>query len=76
MRAVEYLSGGITNSNFKVTLADGSCYVVRVFGRQTELLLVNRRVEEAAARVAASLGLGAAVIADLRDEGVLVLEYR
>jgi len=74
-RAVEPLSGGITNANYKVTLPDGSRYVVRVFGGETNLLLINREVEETATRIAASLGLGPAIIADLRDERALVLEF-
>jgi thiamine kinase-like enzyme len=38
-------------------------------------LLINRDVEEVASRVTASLGVGAGVVAALRDEGALVLEY-
>jgi thiamine kinase-like enzyme len=72
--AVELLSGGITNANYKVTLAGGARFVVRVFGERTELLLVDRDAEEAATRITASLGLGPALVADLRGEGALVLE--
>src|SRR5207244_1191167 len=50
--AVEPLGGGITNHNFKVTV-DGSSYVLRVGGKDTELLGIDRAVEEAAARMAA-----------------------
>ena len=38
------LSGGLTNSNFKVDV-DGAPYFVRVPGASTELLAVNRENE-------------------------------
>ena len=73
--AVEYLPGGLINSNFKVTAKDGSRYVVRIFGQQSELMPINREAEVAATTIAASLGIGPSVIADLRDEGALVIEF-
>ena len=39
--SITSLSGGLTNSNFKVEV-DGTPYFVRVPGASTELLAVNR----------------------------------
>jgi thiamine kinase-like enzyme len=61
---METLGGGITNHNFKVTFADGlDTVVVRAPGKDTDLLGINREVESAAARMAASIGVGPEVVA-------------
>src|SRR4051812_20192867 len=60
---MEPLGGGITNHNFKVEFADGETVVVRAPGKDTELLGIDRQVESAAARMAASIGVGPEVIA-------------
>ncbi len=73
--AVEYLPGGMTNANFKVTVKDGARYVVRVFGQESELLPLDRKAEVANTAGSASLGIGPAVIADLESEGAVVLEF-
>ena len=39
------LSGGITNHNFRVTLG-GDDYVLRVHGKDTELLGIDRQAEQ------------------------------
>ena len=44
---VEVLGGGITNHNFKVEVAGGP-YVLRIAGRDTELLGIDRAVEHEA----------------------------
>jgi thiamine kinase-like enzyme len=60
---MEVLGGGITNHNFKVTFADGlDTVVVRAPGKDTELLGIDREVESAAARMAASIGIGPEVV--------------
>jgi thiamine kinase-like enzyme len=72
--AIEPLGGGITNRNFKVE-TDGRKFVLRIGGRDTELLGIDRSAEHAASTVAADLGLGPEVIAYLEPEGYLVTRY-
>jgi thiamine kinase-like enzyme len=60
---MEPLGGGITNHNFKVSFEDGETVVVRAPGKDTELLGIDRQVESAAARMAASIGVGPEVVA-------------
>ena len=71
---VEPLGGGITNRNFKVE-ADGQAYVLRIGGKDTHLLGIDRRAEYQAASVAASLGVGPEVIAFVEPEGYLVTRF-
>ena len=71
---IEPLGGGITNYNFKVSL-DGEAYVLRIGGKDTEVLGIDRRAEHAAALAAASVGAGPEVVAFLEDEGVLVTRF-
>jgi thiamine kinase-like enzyme len=71
---IEPLGGGITNHNFKVSL-DGEAYVLRIGGKDTELLGIDRRAEHAAAVAAAAAGTGPEVIAFLADEGALVTRF-
>ena len=53
---VEPLGGGITNRNFKVSVG-GETFVLRIGGKDTELLGIDRDAEHAASRIAAGLGL-------------------
>jgi len=71
---IELLGGGITNRNFKVEVA-GDEFVLRVGGKDTELLGIDRTAEHAASRVAAELGLGPEVIAFVEPEGYLVTRF-
>jgi thiamine kinase-like enzyme len=71
---VEVLGGGITNHNFKVTL-DGDSYVLRVGGKDTGLLGIDRSVEHGASRVAAELGIGPEIAAFVEPEGYLVTRF-
>ena len=71
---VEPLGGGITNRNFKVSL-DGDAFVLRIGGKDTELLGIDRADEHAASRVAAGLGLAPEVVAFVEPEGYLVTRY-
>jgi thiamine kinase-like enzyme len=71
---IERLGGGITNHNFKVSL-DGDAYVVRIGGRDTEVLGIERPAEHEAAARAAAVGTGPEVVAFLADEGVLVTRF-
>jgi thiamine kinase-like enzyme len=71
---VEVLGGGITNRNFKVTLDDGA-YVLRIGGKDTELLGIDRRVEHQASLAAAAVGVGPEVVAYVEPEGYLVTRF-
>jgi thiamine kinase-like enzyme len=72
---LEILGGGITNYNVKVSLEDGSAYVVRVAGRNTELLGIDRRAEYEATHAAAVVGVGPEVVDFLEPEGWLVTRF-
>jgi len=71
---IEPLGGGITNHNFKVSL-DGDAYVLRIGGRDTGLLGIERPAEREAAARAADVGTAPEVVAFLADEGVLVTRF-
>jgi thiamine kinase-like enzyme len=74
VRAVETLGGGITNRNFKVTLDDGAV-VLRIGGKDTSLLGIDRHVEHAASQAAADAGLAPPVVTFVEPEGYLVTQY-
>ena len=71
---VSSLSGGLTNDNYLVE-AGGVRYVVRIPGRSTELLAIDRANEHANAGAAAQAGVGPAVLEYLPDVEVMVLEF-
>jgi thiamine kinase-like enzyme len=71
---IEMLGGGITNRNFKVSV-DGGVYVLRIGGRDTELLGIDRRAEHEASLAAAAVGVGPEVIAFVEPEGYLVTRF-
>ena len=73
-RPVEALGGGITNHNFKVEVG-GETFVLRVAGKDTELLGIDRGVELAATSAAADLGIGPEVVAFVEPEGWLVTRF-
>lgn len=68
------LTGGLTNVNYRVQV-DGTPYVVRVPGRNTGLLAINRDHEYHNTVAAAQAGVGARVIHHLPELSVMVLEY-
>ena len=68
------LSGGLTNSNFKVEV-DGTPYFVRVPGASTELLAVNRDNEYHNSKAAYQAGVGPKVLYHLPEYDVMVLEF-
>ena len=72
--AIQPLSGGLTNSNFKV-IVDGTPYFVRVPGANTELLAIDRKNEHFNASAAAEAGVGPKVLYYLPDYEVMVLEF-
>lgn len=71
---LEELPGGITNLNYKASGPAG-IYVIRLFGRDAELLAIDRANEEAATVMAARLGIGAELITSAPDEGYLVTRF-
>ncbi len=75
VRSIEPLGGGITNRNFKVTLAGGAQVVLRIGGKDTGLLGIDRHVEHAATQAAAEAGLAPEVIAFVEPEGYLVTSF-
>lgn len=72
--AIAPLHGGITNTNFVANI-DGEPLVVRLPGERTELLGIDRANESEAARRAAELGIGPAIIATLPEIGTLVTAF-
>ncbi len=68
------LEGGITNRNYLVTV-EGSRYVLRVPGVDTELLGIDRANEYRAASVAADAGMGPEVVAFLPETGCFVTRF-
>ncbi len=66
------LEGGITNRNYRVRFA-GEDYVVRVHGRDTALLGIDREAECRAAEAAAELGIAPAIAASV--DGALVTRF-
>jgi thiamine kinase-like enzyme len=71
---VEVLGGGITNHNLKVEV-DGERFVLRVAGKDTGLLGIDREVELVATRAAAAAGIGPEVVAFVEPEGWLVTRF-
>jgi thiamine kinase-like enzyme len=74
VRTVEPLGGGITNRNFKISLA-GETLVLRIGGKDTELLGIDRRAEHAASLAAADVGIAPDVVAFVEPEGYLVTRF-
>jgi thiamine kinase-like enzyme len=70
----EPLGGGITNHNFRARMG-GSDYVIRVPGKDTSLLEIDRSAERAANERAAQLGIAPAVVAQLQQPPALVTEF-
>jgi thiamine kinase-like enzyme len=66
------LDGGITNRNYRATLGGGD-YVIRLPGKDTGLLGIDRGAELLATRAASKLGVAPAVAGALED--CLVTEY-
>src|ERR671917_2785646 len=65
------LEGGITNRNFRVNFG-GTDYVVRLPGKKTNALGIDREAERVATKAAAGLGIAPRVAAMLEDPPCLV----
>jgi thiamine kinase-like enzyme len=68
------LEGGITNRNYKVRFA-GEDVVVRLPGKDTDLLGIDRTAERAAGELASGVGIGPEVVAMLDDPPCLVTRF-
>ena len=68
------LEGGITNRNYLVVLG-GNRYVIRVPGKDTSLLGIDRSAEREANENAAAIGVAPRVVAQLEDPPCLVTEF-
>lgn len=68
------LSGGLTNSNFKVEV-DGTPYFVRVPGASTELLAIDRNNEVHNTQAASAAGVAPRVLHHVPEYNVMVLEF-
>jgi len=73
-QSVEPLIGGLTNTNYKVTCPSG-CYVVRISGKDTSLLAIDRENEVHNTIAAAETGVGAPFVAAVPEHDALVLGY-
>jgi thiamine kinase-like enzyme len=73
-QSVEALTGGMTNTNYKVTSPSG-CYVVRISGKDTSLLAIDRENEVHNTIAAAEAGVGAPFVAALPEHDALVLGF-
>ncbi|GJQ35652.1 MAG: choline/ethanolamine kinase [Anaerolineaceae bacterium] len=72
--SIQQLSGGLTNTNYKVTV-DGMPYFVRVPGESTELLAIDRDNEHHNTRAAANAGVAPKVLHHLPEHSAMVLEF-
>ncbi|GAC1523601.1 MAG: phosphotransferase family protein [Ktedonobacteraceae bacterium] len=72
--AVTPLEGGITNQNYRVDI-DGETFVLRVGGKGTHLLGIDRERESICATLAAQVGVGPQVLRFLPGEDSLVTQF-
>jgi thiamine kinase-like enzyme len=71
---IALLEGGITNRNFRVNFG-GTDYVVRLPGKRTELLGIDRESERIATKAAAGLGIAPRVATMLGTPPCLVTSF-
>ena len=72
--AITPLSGGLTNSNFKIEV-DGTPYFVRVPGASTELLAIDRDNEYHNTKAASEAGVAPRIFHHLPEYHVMVIEF-
>ena len=73
-QSVEPLTGGLTNTNYKVMSASG-CYVVRIYGKDTSLLAIDRHNEVYNTVAAAATGVGPPFVTALPEHDAIVLGF-
>src|SRR6059058_3178199 len=71
---VSPLVGGITNQNYRVDIG-GETFVLRIAGKGTHLLGIDRERESTCTAIAAQVGVGAEVMHFLASEDVLVTRF-
>jgi thiamine kinase-like enzyme len=71
---ISRLTGGMTNANFLADFGDEQV-VVRMPGKDTGLLGIDRHHEAQANRLAASIGVAPEVLVESEDEGYLVTRF-
>src|SRR5437762_5626513 len=71
---VTSLSGGLTNENYLVE-SGGQRYVMRLPGRSTELLSIDRANEVYNTKAAATTGIAPKVLEHVAGVDVMVLEF-
>ncbi len=71
---IQPLSGGLTNTNYRVTV-DGIPHFVRIPGAKTELLAIDRRNEYHNSKAAAETGVGPKVLYHIPEYDAMVLEF-
>lgn len=72
--SIHSLSGGLTNTNFKVDV-DGVPHFVRVPGASTELLAIDRNNEYHNTKAAAQTGVAPQILHHLPEYNVMVIEF-
>ncbi len=72
--SIQPLSGGLTNTNFKVEV-DDTPYFVRVPGESTDLLAIDRNNEYHNTRAAGESGVAPRIIHHLPEYNVMVIEF-
>ena len=68
------LEGGITNQNYRVDI-HGAAFVLRIGGKGTHLLGIDRGYESICTTIAAQVGVGAQVVHFLAAEEALVTRF-
>ncbi len=71
---IDVLTGGITNTLYRVRLSNGQDYVVRVYGKRTELF-INRDMEAENIRLMAATGISTKLVKYLPEKNVTIVEY-
>jgi thiamine kinase-like enzyme len=68
------LLGGITNQNYRVDIG-GASFVLRIGGKGTHLLGIDRQRESICTTIAAQMGVGAQVLYFIASQEVLVTRF-
>ena len=68
------LSGGLTNTNYRVEVA-GMPYFVRVPGASTDLLAIDRNNEYYNARAASEAGVAPKILYHIPEYNVMIIEF-
>ena len=72
--SIEPLSGGLTNTNYKIHV-NGTPFFVRVPGESTELLAIDRNNEVHNTKAAASAGVAPKVLHHIPEHQAMVIEF-